>query len=215
MASNAQPIRIHAVIPAAGQSRRMGRPKQLMPVGRSTMAAAVSNTLLEAGVATVVVVTRADLHDALNLPNDPRVQTALNDDPDTEMLDSIRIGIDHLQNPPPASASAPASATVPHPNDGLLVIPVDMPAVSAEAYRACIAAFTADPDRIIVATHAGRRGHPIIFPIALSPDLETLPEGLRSLLDRHPRRIKEIQTKDPNTTRDINTMEDYRTLDNE
>jgi CTP:molybdopterin cytidylyltransferase MocA len=215
MASNAQPIRIHAVIPAAGQSRRMGRPKQLMRVGRRTMAAAVADALLEAGAANIVVVTRTDVLDALNLPSDPRVQTALNDDPDTEMLDSIRIGIDRLKNPPHASASAPACATMPDPDDGLLVIPVDMPAVSAETHRACIAAFTADPERIIVATHGGRRGHPIILPIALTPDLNNLPEGLRSLLDRHPQRIKEVETKDPNITRDINTMEDYKTLDNE
>lgn len=207
MTPDSDAIQVHAVVPAAGQSRRMGRPKQLLPVGRSTMVAAVVKTLLEAGVAGVVVVTRTDLLDALDLPADPRVQTTLNDDPDTEMLDSVRIGVEHLQNPP---VEGPAK---PGPADGLLVLPVDMPAVFVDSCRACIRAFTAEPDRIIVAAHAGRRGHPIIFPIALVPDLENLPSGLRSLLDRDLARVKDIPTQDPNVTHDINTMDDYNALD--
>ena len=50
---------------AAGASRRMGRPKALLPLGASgePFARRICDTLLAAGVAPIVVITRPDLRD--------------------------------------------------------------------------------------------------------------------------------------------------------
>ncbi|RJP33701.1 MAG: nucleotidyltransferase family protein [Phycisphaerales bacterium] len=87
---------IWAIVPAAGVSRRMGRPKQLMPWGDTDMASHVCRTLLEAGVSGLILVTRRALVDAMDLPRDPRVRVAFNEECDSQMLDSIRIGLETI-----------------------------------------------------------------------------------------------------------------------
>lgn len=242
MKPNGQPPRVWAVVPAAGMSRRMGKPKQALPFGRSTMAGTVVRTLLEAGVVGVVVVTRSELIARLDLPSDPRVRTAINDDPESEMIDSIRIGLaslgttegldrlaagspDSLLQTPvaPSRDSVLGRSTVatgggryvfqraakPAEEDGVLVVPADMPGVGVDACRACMAAYDRDPSRIVVATHAGRRGHPMIFPFALKASVARLAGGLRMLLDEYPDRILPVAVDDSGVTRDVDTPEDY------
>src|ERR1044071_5122078 len=48
---------ISAIILAAGQSKRMGQPKMLLPWGRSTVIEQVITTFLNAGIEDVTVVT--------------------------------------------------------------------------------------------------------------------------------------------------------------
>lgn len=178
----------------------MGRPKQLLPFRGSTLAAAVTQTLLEANVSGVVVVTRSALAGRLELPADERVHLAINDDPTSEMIDSIRLGLATL---------APLD---PQDEDGVLVVPGDMPTLSAESCGACIAAYAAKPRSIVVATHAGRRGHPIIFPFAERDTVDHLEGGLRMLPRLHSERVILVELNDPGVQIDVDTTDDYRKL---
>ncbi|MFQ5413892.1 MAG: NTP transferase domain-containing protein [Phycisphaerae bacterium] len=196
-------IRFWAVVPAAGVGRRMGGVKQTLPYGRSTMAGTVVRTALDAGVDGVVVVTRTTLVPALALPDDPRVATRFNDAPESDMIDSIRIGLSSLADRGPTHGGGQAT-------DGVLVVPADMPTISVDAYRLCMAAFAADPLRIVIATHAGRRGHPMIFPVSLRGAVMRLRGGLRVLPQRYCGRVQLVETDDPGVTRDIDTAADYR-----
>ncbi len=203
MTHAAPPTRIWAVVPAAGMSRRMGRPKQLLPVGKSTMAARVVTALLDAGVTGLVIVTREELLDALGLPTGPRVHVAFNEDTESEMIDSIRIGITALKQRNQSSS------------DGILVVPADMPLISSMSFATCLKAFVADPQRIVVASHEGRRGHPIIFPASYASVVDELKGGLRELLDRFPGQIGIVAVDDPGSTRDVNTPAEYDALDHD
>ena len=204
MSTLRKPVRIWGVIPAAGMSRRMGKSKQVLPFGQSTMVATVTRTLLEAGLDGVVIVTRTALIARLELPADPRVRLAINDDPESEMIDSVRIGLASLRRTEIGGHSWPVAK-----QDGVLVIPADMPGVRAATCQACVAAYLRDPTRIVIATHAGRRGHPIIFPLTLKPTVDRLEGGLRTLLHELLDRVVQVDTPDPGVTRDINTPEDY------
>jgi len=199
-----EPIRIWGIVPAAGMSRRMGTAKQTLPVGTSTMVSAVARTMLAANLDGIVVVTRSELRDALKLPDDPRLIVCFNDDATSQMLDSIRIGLARLSVDHEAALG---------PLDGVLVIPGDMPAVPTEACRACSEVFRKSPDRIVIATHEGRPGHPIIFPLALRPDLDDLPGGLNELRRRHADRVREVPISDPGILRDVDTRQDYAGLE--
>ncbi len=205
MSALRQPVRIWGVIPAAGMGRRMGEAKQVLPYGQSTMVAEVTRALLEAGLDGVVVVTRTALLARLDLPTDPRVRLATNDDPDSEMIDSIRIGLLSLCGTEIGGRGWPVAE-----QDGVLVIPADMPRAGAQVCRACVAAYVASPARIVVATHAGRRGHPIIFPLALQPTVERMEGGLRNLLQLFPKRVHHLEIADPGVVSDIDTPRDYR-----
>ena len=182
-----------AIIPAAGRSGRMGTPKQLLPVNGTTMLAGVVQAVLAGGVTQAVVVTNRSLWEKLtDLP--PSLTLAINDDPHTNMIDSIRIGLD--------------AATV---ADGYLICPADAAGIEPADVRRCIDAFVHMPDRIIVATHASKRGHPMIFPVTLtevvrSPECDA---GLNQLVRNRPALVREVPCDSPGTVANVNTPADY------
>ena len=93
-ASSARP-RVFGMIPAAGRSRRMTSdvPKQLMPFGDRVVLECAIEAMLGADLDGLVVVTRSDVADELDLTEDPRFLTAINDEAGSEMIDSIRVGL--------------------------------------------------------------------------------------------------------------------------
>ena len=198
--------RVWGIVPAAGMSRRMGFTKQTADVGGSTMVARVVGTMLDAGVAGVVVVTRTELTESLALPADDRVKVAFNDDADSEMIDSIRIGLARLTDVRNDDSSAHMS------RDGVMVVPADMPSLAVSTCRACIDTFVQDPDRIVIATHQGKRGHPIVFPLSVSDEATRLDGGLKMLARTYPERVVSVETHDPGATTDVDTPSDYRQL---
>lgn len=200
-------VRVWGLIPAAGLGRRMGGPKQTLRYRGSTMVSTVTRTLLEADLAGVIVVTRTELIVASDLPDDPRVTTVVNDDADSEMIDSVRIGLAAL-----ARLGASAATGVPVETDGVLVVPADMPAITAATCRTCMVAFTVEPTRIVIATYNDHRGHPIIFPLALRGTIDRLEGGLRSLPGQYPARVCLVEVNDPGVLRDADTMDDFHRL---
>jgi len=156
----------------------------------------VVEALVGGGASHVVVIANAAVRDQLP-PLPPLVGLALNDDPQTNMIDSIRIGL---------HASSPA--------DGYLVCPCDAARITAADVRRCLEAFAEAPDRIIIATHAARRGHPMIFPAALaaavhSRECET---GLNQLARNRPQLVREVPCDSPGTIANVNTPADYERL---
>ena len=200
---------IRAIIPAAGRSRRMGSPKQLLPVDGRPMLESVLAPLLQPCLAGILLVTHTGLADPLTAiiagvpPGSPSIHLAFNDDPASGMVDSIRIAL----------RAWPAHAAL-APSDGFLIVPSDQPGIPASAVAACCAAFAADPTRIVIATHAGRRGHPLVFPAALVPFVESpaCDHGLNALVHAHPASILAVEHPSPAIVRNINTPEDYTAL---
>lgn len=177
----------------------MGRPKQSLPYHGSTLAAAVTRTLLNADVSGVVVVTRTQLIDQLRLPSDPRVRVATNN-AESEMIDSVRIGLVALQE---ARAGD---------DDGVLVVPADMPTLSTHSCRACIAAYTSNPGHIVIASYRGTRGHPIVFPFAMRQTVDSLKGGLRMLPRVCPEQVLFADADESAIKSDIDTPQDYDRL---
>jgi len=194
-------IAVWAVVPAAGLSRRMGRPKQTLPYQGTTMVAAVVQSLLDAGVNGVVGVTRTEFADRLALPADPRVIITINDRADSEMIDSIRAGLEVLSR-------GIGHLRAPIARDGVLVLPGDMPHVSVQTCRLCIEAYRTAPLTIVVAAHQQVRGHPLIFPFALHGEVEQLHGGLRTLLDNHADIVEPVETGSNSVLQDIDSPED-------
>ncbi len=194
-------VRVYGILPAAGMSRRMGVPKQSLPISGGTMAARTAQTMLDAGVDAAVVVTRTELVEAIKLPQDDRLVIAINDDPSSQMIDSIRLGLVRLDDMFGPSLDA-----------GVLVIPADMPTVPQDACRRCIAAFRDSPSSIIIATCNGKRGHPILFPVSLRKTLNELDGGLNELPLLCADVVCEVAIDDVAILNDVDTREDYDKL---
>lgn len=137
------------------------------------------------------------------MPRSPSVFLAVNDDKRSEMIDSVRIGL----------ATWRQRVTIGE-RDGFLVCPGDHPGIPTPDFNACIAAFESSPDCIIVATHAGRRGHPLIFPAALVGFVESsaCDGGLRALPEQHAGRVLPVECESNAAVRDVDTPDDLHRL---
>ncbi|MEM7227645.1 MAG: nucleotidyltransferase family protein [Planctomycetota bacterium] len=186
------------IIPAAGQSTRMGKPKQLMMLGERTL---LESTLesLRAPCAVTIVVVHAGI--ASNARSSKRVEVIQNDDPASGMIDSIRLAMDH------ADAGMPRIG-------GWMVVPGDLPGLTSNEITPCIDAFRAHPESIIIAAHQGRHGHPMIIPASMTSDIRSsaCDNGLRDLKVLHRDRLHIVDCPSAAVLRNINTPSDYERL---
>ncbi len=194
---------IHAIIPAAGRSSRMGRPKQLMEVaGRPMLLAVVEPIAMCPAVTAAVIVTNSMVASSFELAG-PKLSVVLNDEPDAEMIDSVRLGVVQLQREHDLA-----------PDDGILICPGDQPGLTTDDIARCCQAFAQTPGKIIIAAHDGKRGHPMIFPASMIPYVmsNACDVGLRELPQAHEGRVVTTELPSPAIVRNINTPEDYRGL---
>ena len=180
---------IGAIVLAAGSSSRMGRPKFAMTVGvrGPTFLDAILATLEVSGVSAVRVVVppgheRRDSRDVAN------------PDPAAGMLSSVQCGVRAL----------------PDGLEAVLVWPVDHPLVERGTVVAMVAAFRAGDPPIVVPTHDGRRGHPVLFAARLLPELLTADpsRGAVAVVKAHDDRL-ELAVDDPGILLDIDTPDDH------
>jgi nicotine blue oxidoreductase len=195
-------MRIAALLLAAGEGRRIGRPKALLPCHGSTFLATCAKLLAQQDVETVIAIlgasgaaVRAAVHDAGDEPI--AVDFVLNPDHRRGMLSSIRLGLDAAQE---------------RGADAVMIHPVDHPLVGVETVRRVVRALQSGAT-IAIPSFAGRRGHPAGFSErawqalrAAAPD-----EGARAVLARHPGWIHYVQG-DAGSISGINTAADYERL---
>src|SRR5580704_14967894 len=145
-----------AAILAAGESKRMGQPKALVPFQGSTFVEHLIAATRHARVGITRVVLGAGAEGIrARLKIDPS-WVVVNADWPNGQLSSIHAAL----------RSLPAGAT-----EGILICPVDHPLVSAHLVTALITAFEAGGKMIVLPRFRGRRGHPVIFRSALYEEL--------------------------------------------
>jgi molybdenum cofactor cytidylyltransferase len=187
--------RIPAVLLAGGASSRMGRPKALLCWRDTTVLRVLVDTLCRGGAGPIVVVAGAHAAEiAAALAGAPA--TAVYNPRHAEgMLSSVRCGW----------------CAVPGDAPGVLLALIDHPAVHSESVRSLLDAFARDSGRIILPTHAGRRGHPVVLPAGLRQPVMTRYDacGLRGLMREFADRVTEVPLADPAILQDLDTPDEY------
>jgi molybdenum cofactor cytidylyltransferase len=193
--------RIVAILPAAGGSRRMGRPKLLLPVHGGPMVAAVVNALLGGGAEEVVLVASPGDEDLQGWARRAGVECAVNPDPSRGMLTSIQAGIAALGG----AAELARQGTI------LLVSPADLPNLQAETVGLLVRRMLESAAPLALPVYLGQRGHPLAIAPALIPEIDTLDPavGLKQLRDRHLAELLEVEVEDAGVVQDVDTPEDY------
>ncbi|MDQ5872017.1 MAG: nucleotidyltransferase family protein [Acidobacteriota bacterium] len=186
-------MRLGAVVPAAGLSRRMGREKVLLPFGRSTMLETVLSKLRAAGVERVVVVVRPDLLEAAARARDAGADVAENLHPEGEMIESIRLGI----------------AALPADLDAFFVWPADHPAVLESTLERLTD--RAARGKAVLPVFGGRRGHPALVGADLRDSIGRIParDGLRRLWRDRADAVEELPVDDPGVLENLDDPESY------
>ena len=98
------------------------------------------------------------------------------------------------------------------PEDGIMILPADMPDFTAEALARLVACHAEEPQWIWRGgTEHGQAGHPTIFPHDLWPALlaVTGDEGGRSVVQAQPERVRILPLPGKMATLDLDTPEDW------
>ncbi len=186
---------IWAIVLAAGESKRMGSPKMLLPwMGKSIIEQVVEN-VLSSGVSGAVVVLGAASEGIKSVTSRYNVVHCYNDDYRSGMLSSVRCGF----------------AALPEDCTAAVVIPGDQPMIEPGEINRVIAAGMESGKGIVMPVYRGRRGHPLLIDIRYREEVMSLPEseGLRALAARNPADVFEASTEDQSVLRDIDTHDDY------
>jgi molybdenum cofactor cytidylyltransferase len=186
-----------AILLAAGQSRRMGAFKPLLPFGDKTVIESCIDYLRAGGVETIVVVLGHRAGEVRKRLDNLPITFALNEDPDSEMGASIAAGVREL----PSTVQA------------TLIALSDYPAVPATVVAALLKEWQ-NGARLIIPTWQNRGGHPVLVDLSFRAQLLNLSSsgGLRALFEAHAGVVKRVAVDSPFIARDMDTWDDYRAL---
>jgi molybdenum cofactor cytidylyltransferase len=186
---------ICALVLAAGESRRMGRPKLLLPFGDKTIIEHVVDNISYSEADKIMLVLGSHREEILNKMTDREVLTAVNHRYREGMLSSIQAGFRAL----------------PRKTSGAVICLGDQPLIPSSVIDVLIEAHQKSKKGIILPVYRMRRGHPILIDIrhkqevlALNPDI-----GLRALVHHHSQDIQEVEVDTPHILNDIDRPEDY------
>jgi molybdenum cofactor cytidylyltransferase len=173
----------------------MGQLKQLLPLGSKSIIRHCLDNLAAAGIENIVVVIGHNGSGILDSIKEVPVRVVFNKTPDSEMAESVRIGLRALNEFP----------------SGVLVHLSDHPLVSVETLKSLVQCHVESPDRIIIPLYKERRGHPPLFP---KPVVEEVFDGLnlRDIVDKDLNRIRFQNVDDEGVVLDIDTPEDYKRI---
>lgn len=198
--------RIFAVVPAAGMSRRMGKPKLVLPLGATTV---IERTLTA----------------LRSIPAD-RQYVVLRDD-DILLAQLVRRCGSCLvqpESPPPDMRSSVEAALraikidwQPREDDAWLLLPADSAALHPGVVDVLLAAWRETSEDVLVPQFRDQRGHPAFFRWTLTQRLfELNPKlGVNAL-----RKLPDVTTRlypvtDESVLGDLDTPEDYTKLLNQ
>lgn len=184
---------VYAVILAAGASRRLGSPKQLLEWrGRTLLGNTIENarSLLNERVIVVLGSQAETIQEKVDLSG---VVAVVNPDWQTGIASSIRAGIDSL----------PVNA------DGVLMLLSDQPLVGYRAMQNLLTQWRIEPSCIAVSQYQDTVGVPALFPSAFFGALRSLrgDRGAKSLLLQFEDKLQKIPL--PEAELDIDTREDF------
>ncbi|HJS95419.1 MAG TPA: nucleotidyltransferase family protein [Solirubrobacteraceae bacterium] len=184
---------VTGLVLAAGGSKRLGAPKQLLPYGNGTLLDHVLNTARACDFDQLVCVIggaadeireRVDLKDA-----------------DVVVNDHFGEGC--------SSSIAAALSTVDHRADVLVLMLGDQPGVSPQTVKTLLAGRGDAP--LAACAYEDGRGHPLAFARSTFGELQALhgDKGVWKLLDRAGEEVIDVPVPGP-IPRDVDTDADYR-----
>jgi molybdenum cofactor cytidylyltransferase len=188
---------ISGVILAAGQSKRLGRPKQLLeldgePVLRHTVRNATSS-----GLDQVVLVLGYQAIEILSAIGDFDQSIAVNPDFASGQSSSLRVGLGAVD-----------------PNaEAVLFLLGDQPQVSAALINLVLASYRRGDGQIVMPSYRGTPSNPVLFAREYFPELAAIAgdQGARTVVRAHRSEVFHVDVE-AEPPLDIDTDEDFERL---
>jgi molybdenum cofactor cytidylyltransferase len=186
---------VWAIILAAGESKRMGFPKMLLPFNGLTMIENVIANVKSSDIDNTIVVSGSDRELLTEVIRKYEVIDCYNSNYKDGMLSSVKCGFRSL----------------PSAFDAVLVFQGDQPLITPLAINTVIKAYKKSKAGIVIPLFENKRGHPLLISRKYREEIEKLcdSEGLRSLALKFAYDVLEVETDEPGILRDFDSYEEY------
>lgn len=141
---------IEVLIMAAGASRRLGQPKQLLKYQGETLIRRISIEALKAKIGTLTVVLGYDHENIEKEISDLTLDVYINEEWEEGLGASIRNGLTHILNKKPQT-------------NAILLSMVDQPFIDAIHLKKLANAYDAERSMIIASAYSGTFGVPVLI----------------------------------------------------
>jgi len=187
---------VSAILLAAGESKRMDKPKQLMPLGKTTILEQTIDNLLGSRVSEVIVVLGYRAEEVMKKIAVKPIKITINPAYHRGMSTSIVTGLNSVDDRAQAVMLALA----------------DQPFIDSPTINRLVEEFFSHNKGIAIPVYRGRRGHPVIFAIKYKEELLELTGdvGGRQIIRQHPDDILEVAVNSESIITDIDTTSDYQ-----
>lgn len=187
--------RVLAIILAAGESKRMGRNKLLLPWGHTSVLQQTIMNVKASNVDDVVLVTGHDDKSIMTIALATGMKTIHNKDYAKGFLASVQTAVRRV------------------PNDvaAVLIMLGDQPMVGPDVINALLSAYQGGQKGLVAPAFQGQRGNPVIIDRRYLDELLSLPvdSAPRALLQRHPDDIVLVDIESDAVLHDLDLPEDY------
>ncbi|MGV8027341.1 MAG: NTP transferase domain-containing protein [Anaerolineaceae bacterium] len=187
---------ISAVILAAGQSARLGKPKQLIPWQETTLLNFTISVIRQSGIEDIVLVLGASAEEIKKTLNNQQLRIVNNLSWATGKASSIRAGLNAICS----------EAT------GVLIFLCDQPYLSTDLICSILQAGDSSEADIIAPIVGDQLSNPVLFKINIFPAFYTLQgeEGGKNLFSKYT--MQRVPWMDERILLDIDTQEDVEKL---
>jgi len=186
---------IWSIILAAGESKRMGFPKMLLPIKGISMIETVIENVTKSNVDNILIVLGANREKLNRIIKSTSVNYCYNENYKKGMLSSVKCGFENL----------------PSDFEAALVFQGDQPLITPNVINKVIDTYRSSGKGIVIPVYKRKRGHPILINNKYRNEIDDLDPGvgLRSLAHKFSDDVVEVDADDSGILRDFDTYEDY------
>jgi len=190
---------ISCIILSAGLSQRFGFPKALAPWRCTNIITHLQKNLVVSEVNEIIVVLGAHAElIKLHLLKHKQVKVVYNKDYNFGQTSSFKVGLQAVSDK----------------TTGVLLLPVDYPAIQMTTISEMLRQFRESGSDIVVPTFHGKKGHPPLFSIRLRDELLALDNdtGLNSVIHAHKDALTLFPVNDQGIISTFNTPEEFEAI---
>lgn len=189
---------ITGIILAAGESKRMGKTKQLLPYEKATLLEKVIDNVLASNIQEVIVVLGHDAGRIKEVLREKPVKIALNAEYHLGMASSLKAGLIHMHRD----------------SQGFLVILGDQPLIRSNIINQVIENFALNGKGIIFPIYQSQKGHPVLFHVKYKEAVISLlpQEPIARIIELNLEDVLPIHMEDKEILVDVDYPEDYLSL---
>ena len=204
------------LIIAAGQSKRLGSPKQLLAFEGKTLINRLIDILTAATDFPITVVLGSDAEKINAQISDPNLQIVMNDKWEEGMASSIKVGLKNLLNNQLDELVELNEQEIEKKEtkelDGVMILVCDQPFITAENIQSLIQLQQNTELPIAACYYAGVIGTPAIFHKSIFSELLDLQGdiGAKKIIKNRETEVAKLHFE--KGVLDIDTMEDYKQL---